>query len=92
MRRNCVLFFQSRDQPKWIGQAIDRLTKMRVGFWIGECDPQEARALFLSCPLVYRQCAVCDTDDLVSYVGALLLKYLEKSVGKLIRLKDFIPL
>jgi len=64
-------YVQNKTNVQWIWLAIDRLTQMIVGFFLGPRDSQAAQSLFFSLPPVYRQCAVCYTDGLASYVGAL---------------------
>ena len=64
-------YVQNKTHVQWLWLAIDRLTKRIVGFFLGPRDSQAARSLFFSLPPVYRQCAVCYTDGLASYVGTL---------------------
>ena len=63
-------FIQKKKHVLWIWLAIDRVTKMIVGFYLGARDSQAARIWFSSLPPVYRQCAVYYTDGLASYLGS----------------------
>jgi IS1 family transposase/transposase-like protein len=78
-------FVQNKSNRQWIWLAIDIFSRMIVGFWIGQRDQGAAKALFLSLPSVYRQCAGCYTDKLSSYVGAFPQtrhKIVKKGSGK----------
>jgi len=56
--------------------AIDEKTREIVGCFIGSCGAEGAQGLWNSLPAVYRQCAVCYTDDfdkLSTSFGKLML-------------------
>ena len=51
----------------WLWLALDAKTREMIGVHLGTRDAPSAQTLFKSLPAVYRQCAICYTDQLASY-------------------------
>lgn len=64
-------FVDNKGNKQWVWAALDVKTREIVGLYIGDRSRNSAKPLFASLPPVYRQCAVCYTDFLDSYQGAI---------------------
>jgi insertion element IS1 protein InsB len=60
-------FVLNHDNKQWLWLAIDRDTREVVGIYIGDRSADSAKALWLSLPFVYRQCAMSYTDFWSAY-------------------------
>ena len=65
----------------WIWLALDVASRQLVGYAVDQRDQREALRLWQSLPPVYRQCAVCYTDNWKAYPG-VLPKTRPRIVGK----------
>lgn len=54
-------------QKSWIWLALDVASRKIVGYTVGQREEREALRLWQSLPPVYRQCAVCYTDNWKAY-------------------------
>ena len=66
---------------QWVWIALDADTREVIGLYVGDRSHQSDRALWESIPGVYRQCAVCYTDDWEAYESVLPAKR-HRAVGK----------
>ena len=82
-------YVSSKVNKVWIWLAIDTLTREIVGVYVGERTRAAARQLWQSLPAVYRQCAVCYTDNASFHKRGDILSRLSKQVTNF-RL-DFLP-
>ncbi|BAP55298.1 IS1 transposase [Thioploca ingrica] len=71
----------NKASKSWIWLALDVASRQRVGYTVGQRAQREALRLWQSLPPVYRQCAVCYTDNWKAYRG-ILLKTRHRIVGK----------
>jgi IS1 family transposase len=71
----------NKASKSWIGLALDVASRQIVGYTVGQRDQGEALRLWQSLPPVYRQGAVCYTDNWKAYRGSLP-KTRHRIVGK----------
>jgi IS1 family transposase len=64
-------FVGKRSHKVWVWLAMDADTREVVAVHIGDRSRDSAKALWAKVPSVYRQCAMCFTDDWEAYVGVL---------------------
>lgn len=74
-------FVLNHDNKQWLWLAIDRDTREVVGVYIGDRSADSAKALWLSLPSVYRQCAMSYTDFWSAY-GVIFPSERHQAVGK----------
>ena len=71
----------NKTSKNWIWLALDVASRQIVGYTVGQREQREALRLWQSLPPVYRQCAVCYTDNWKAYRG-ILPKTRHRMVGK----------
>jgi insertion element IS1 protein InsB len=64
-------FVGRRSNKVWLWLAQDVETREIVAVHVGDRSETSAQALWAKIPPVYRQCAVCYTDDWEAYQGVL---------------------
>ncbi|RIK27021.1 MAG: hypothetical protein DCC55_39650 [Chloroflexi bacterium] len=64
-------FVGKRSHKVWVWLAMDADTRAVVAVQVGDRSRESAQALWQQVPPVYRQCAICYTDDWEAYVGIL---------------------
>ncbi len=64
-------FVGMRRNKVWLWLALDADTREIVAVHVGDRSRQSAHCLWANVPAVYRQCAVCYTDNWAAYVGVL---------------------
>lgn len=74
-------FVGAKDCPEWIWLAIERKTRMVVGYHIGQRDSEGAEGLYLSIPQELLHKSLVFTDDLASY-GTVFKKGQLQQEGK----------
>ncbi len=62
-------FVGQRDNKVWLWLAMDAETREIVALHVGDRSRSGAQALWENLPPIYRECAVCFTDDWEAYVG-----------------------
>jgi len=64
-------FVGRRDNKVWLWLAMDAETREIVALHVGDRSREGAQALWENLPPLYRECAICFTDDWEAYVDVL---------------------
>ena len=64
-------FVGQRRNKVWLWLAMDADTREVVAVHVGDRSQKSAAAFWAKVPAVYRQCAICYTDNWEAYVGVL---------------------
>ena len=78
-------FVGRRRNKVWVWLAMDADTREIVAVHVGDRSRDSAKALWTKVPALYRQCAVCYTDNWDAYLSVLPSKrhrIVEKGSGK----------
>ncbi len=74
-------FVENKSNKQWVWLVLDADTREIVGVYVGARDEAAAHQLWISLPVVYRQCAVAYTDFWAAY-GAVLPSKRDRAIGK----------